>query len=417
MSEPPPLGERATHDEANVVRAPGRGVRLVAWLAAFTGVAAVLGALASRVGPGPDDAVLTSTTVAPPATDRPPRVELGPGGLGRGPRRPLGVDTNIVLYFAPAGGAPDRLVRYDVDHGNAAEVDLGGDAGWYVRVVAAGGGAVLDGGLVVRVVDGFSELLDGELPNGYRDAPEGRVAARADGGLWLRRFEPSRLDRFDAAGSLVASVPVPLDVDLYGTDANGEAVLRRPDGTNAVTAGDAMQDGDATLQPQGGAPLAPVVAGRYAERVCDQQGTCRIVGHLGVGPGQVIDLGPPQDGEGAVRRFRFQPNGALVAIAEDGGLTLADPTIGLQRRIALPGAMPLDAGAPRPSELTAVQFLPGSAGMAVVTDAGVVLVDGNGSARGVIPLTPPDIPGGMVGGPPAGPGWTPLLLGVGIEPG
>jgi hypothetical protein len=362
------------------------------WAVATVAVVVLVGALAAVLGPTDDrsiEPVPTTATVpvlptrAPATTPPVTRVTTTAAPA----QRPFGVDTGIVLYLTPNGGAPDSMLAYDVDAAEMHSIDLGRDIGWYVRAVEAGGGVVVDGGRVVLVTDGLVSVLDEGGNTGYEDAPSGRVASLGDGSMWLRRSDPYVLDLVATTGATTSTrLDLPRGADLYGTMADGRPVVRGADGRSFAVG----LDGQRTLLAQH--VLAPVEAGQFAETRCDEEQHCEVIGHVG---GAEVSLGPPVDENGTERLFRFQPNGTSVAVAVGTQLSILDARTGASTTVLhdlRPDSFVGDS--------TSMQFLPNGMGLAASTERGVVLVDLTGREVAVVPA------GEVMPGP--------LLLGVGV---
>jgi hypothetical protein len=384
--DPNPAGD------ADPVPAPSRSRRpsRFVWAGAAVVAVVVVGALAAVFGPTDDRSIQPLPTTAAPTPTRAPATAppvTRVTATATAVLRPFGVDTGIVLYLTPDGGAPDSMLAYDVDAAETHRIELGRDIGWYIRAVEGGGSVVVDGGLVVAVADGHTEVLDDGGNTGYADAPSGRVASLGDGSMWLRRSDPYVLDLMATAGQTTSTrLDLPRGADLYGAMADGRPVVRGADGRVFAVG----LDGQRTFLAQHA--LAPVEAGQFAETRCDEQQRCEVIGHVG---GAEVALGPPLDENGTERSFRFQPNGPLVAVADGDELSILDSRTGASTSVLhdlLPDSFVGDG--------LSMQFLPDGVGLAASTLRGLVLVDLTGREVAVVRA------GEVMPGP--------LLLGVGV---
>ncbi len=281
---------------------------------------------------------------------------------------PFGEPTGLVVYLTPTGGAPDSIRAYDVDTGIVHDVSFGGDIGWYIRAIDGAGGAVVDGERAVLLADGEARTIMRGGDGGWEEAPNGRTAPGPDGGLWARGFDPSRLELFDSIGNSTGIVhELAIGSELYGSMADGRPVMRREDRRLAVI------EPDGSPTPLADNALSPVEAGRFAEVRCEADQECHVFGHI---DDTTIDFGLTRDADGAARRFRFQPDGPLVAVSVNGQISLIDTSTG---NTAADIARASDQAWFGNDDQMPVRFLPGGRGLIIPTGYGLDLVDLTGT--------------------------------------
>ncbi len=196
----------------------------------------------------------------------------------------------------------------------------------------------------------------------------GRTAQGPDGGLWARGFDPSRVELFDSLGSSTGVVhEFAIGSELYGSMADGRPVIRREDQHLVVV------EPDGSRTPLADNALGPVEAGRFAEVRCEADQECHVFGHL---DDTTVDLGLTRDADGAERRFRFQPDGPLVAVSVNGDISLIDTNTGSTMADV---ARASDQAWLGDDDRVPVRFLPGGRGLVVPTGYGLDLVDLSGT--------------------------------------